>query len=239
MFAEGNWGPDDSTIRVLITLQGLSSANIGYDTRSAGGYNHPFRLVAHDVGPEVPDTFIVNSGGGVYGPPGGGSTPATTTAKKTYTKTYTTTTGATYKGTGVKRTDTTDIVQGYNSANGNGEGLWIFPSMTADLAGSTVKRVQVYAYANHWYYNNGGTARIHLHGYSSAPASSPSMTYATQSTGWPKPGGRWVDIPSSFWAGFISGTYKGFGMGPAPSNSLTYYGRFNRGGALIRITYVK
>jgi hypothetical protein len=170
----------------------------------------------------------------------GGTTGGSEVAKKTYVKTYTSTSSATYKGSGAKRSDTPDVVQGYNSYNGNGKGLWIFPSMTADLSGATVNKVEVYAYANHWYNNAGGTAYIKVHGYTSAPASSPSMTTAATSAGWPKPGGRWVTLPSSLYAGFKSGSYRGFGMGPGSSNSLSYYGRFNGGGgAKIRVTYTK
>lgn len=219
-------GPPDGTsadLSVLLSYMPESAGNV----RITASITDSCEVWIEDMGIYYGDVGIDRAGG----------TPPPT--KKTYVKTYTTTTGATYKGDGSKRTDTTDIVQGYNSYNGNGKGLWIFPSMTADLAGSTVSKVEIYAYANHWYYNSGGTARIHLHGYSSAPASSPSLTYCTQSSGWPKPGGRWVTLPSSFYAGFISGAYRGFGMGPAPSNDLLYYGRFNRGGAQIRVTYIK
>ena len=189
-------------------------------------------LWVEDAGPDSPENAVFNNSTL--------STPASTTTKKTYTKTYASTSAATYRGDGTKRTDTTDVVQGYNSFNGDGKGLWIFPSMTSDLSGATVKKVEVYAYANHWYYNSGGTALIKVHGYTSAPASSRPMTTAVSSSGWPKPGGRWVTLPSSLYAGFKSGTYRGFGMGPAGSTNLLYYGRFNGGtGARIRVTYVK
>lgn len=169
----------------------------------------------------------------------GGSTGGGSTVARTYTKTYTATGYSTYRGSGTKRTDTTDIVQGYNSANGNGKGIWIFPSMTADLAGATIKKVEVYAYANHWYNNSGGKARIYLHGYSASPASSPTVSYSMERAGWPKPGGLWTTLPSSVYGNIQNGTWKGFGMGPAPSTSPVYYGRFNGPGAKIRVTYTK
>ena len=170
--------------------------------------------------------------GGVQGPD---ETPV-----KRITKTYSSTSSATYKGTGVKRTDTTDVIQGYNSYNGNGQGLWIFPSMTADLAGATINKIEVYAYANHWYNNAGGTALLKVHGYSSAPASSPTQTTVGAVSGWKKPQGRWVTLSSSFHAGFKAGTYKGFGMGPGTTTTPLYYGRFTGGtAARIRVTYTK
>jgi hypothetical protein len=66
------------------------------------------------------------------------------------------------------------------------------------------------------------------------------MTTAKTVSGWPKPGGLWVTLPSSLYAGFKSGTYRGFGFGPSGGTNLLYYGRFNGGtGAKIRVTYTK
>lgn len=148
---------------------------------------------------------------------------------------------ATYKGDGSRRFDTSNVVQGYYSFNGDGKGLWIFPSMTAALAGSTINKIEIYAYSNFWWYNSGGTALIKIHGYTSVPGSSPSMTAAVTSNGWHKPGGYWVTLPSWCYAGFLSGTYRGFGVGPAGGTNLLYYGRFNggNGSARIRVTHTR
>jgi hypothetical protein len=190
-------------------------------------------LVIEDIGPDIPSTRLLNNSTSTTG-------QTSQPTSKTYTTTWNSTNYATYRADGSKRTDTTDVIQGYSSFNGDGEGLWIFPSTIAGvLSGATVKKVEVYAYANHWYYNSGGTALIKVHGYTSEPATSPSMTTATSSANWPKPGGRWVTLPSSFWAGFKSGAYRGFGVGPAGSSNLLYYGRFNGSGAKLRITYTK
>lgn len=211
----------------------LLFAAVGSNSAVTPNAGEKMELYVFDVGPDIPYTSVANTSTAAVPQP-------TQPAPKTYTKTYTSVAAATYKGDGTKRTDTSDVVQGYNSYNGDGKGLWIFPSMTADLAGATVKKVEVYAYANHWYYNAGGTALIKVHGYTAAPASSPTLTAAVNSASWPQPGGRWVTLPASLYAGFKSGTYRGFGLGPAGSTSLTYYGRFNGGtGARIRVTYVK
>lgn len=230
-----------AVIRVLLTAQryyGTGSWNI--NTYAGGGTFKPLRLYVEDVGLDVPDTWITNYGGNDFS----GGAPAAPSVKKTYTATWSSTAGYTYRGDGVRRTDTSDVVQGYSSyatINGNGKGLWLFPtSIATTLSGATVNKVEVYAYANHWYANAGGTAMIKVHGYTTMPASSPTLTAATSSAGWPKPGGRWVTLPSSFNAGFQNGTYRGFGMGPGTSTSSTYYGRFNGGtAAKIRITYTK
>lgn len=218
----------------LRMLVGYTASSAMAGTVTLAQINQAIFATIEDVGPIKTITGTVRN----YktgGTTGGGAVPL-----RTYTKTYTSTSSGTYKGTGAKRTDTTDVVQGYNSANGDGQGLWIFPSMTTDLSGATVNKIEVYAYANHWYYNSGGTALIKVHGYTSAPASSPSQTTAKTVSGWPKPGGKWVTLPTSFYAGFKSGTYRGFGMGPSGGTNLLYYGRFNGGtGAKIRVTYTK
>ena len=225
----------DRPVRALLCFEPFGTGYAAFDTYNGFDYFSPLRMWVEDMGLDVSDTFLQNFGGfaGQPAPP--------VTGRKASTVTWSAVGSATYRGDGSKRTDTGDVVQGYSSYNGNGRGLWLFPAaMQSALAGATITKLEVYAYANHWWYNSGGTARIHLHGYSAAPASSPTLTYATQSTGWPKPGGRWVTIPSSFYPSFASGAYKGFAMGPAPSNGLVYYGRFAGGSvAKIRATFVK
>lgn len=186
-------------------------------------------LSVEDVGP-------YRSQGGAYNTGGAAVAPV-----QTYTKTWTSTDACCYMGSGAKDSSqgSSDMKQGYSSYDGDSKSLWTFPSMTSTLSGATITKIRVYLYANHWYYNSGGTARIKVHGYSSIPGSSPSMTTAVDSSSWPKPGGRWVTLPSSLHAGFISGAYKGIGVGPAGSTNQLYYGRFNKAGAKIEVTYKK
>ena len=194
-----------------------------------GSTTAPMEMWVEDLGPYMDDTGIDRT---VTTPP---------VTKKTYTTTWTSTAGRCYMGNGAQDSSQgpQDMKHGYSSYDGNSKSLWIFNSMTSYLAGSTISKIRVYLYANHWYNNAGGTAYVKVHGYSSYPGSSPSMTTAVTSSNWPKPGGRWVTLPSSLHAGFISGAYKGIGVGPAPSNSTSYYGRFNRDGAKVEITYIK
>jgi hypothetical protein len=231
-FADGDTITHAYNARLLLTVARVAGTGNVFVN---GSSDDPIEFWLEDIGPARNSGGSDNDGGGgvIYQP----------APKKTYVKTFRSTSAATYKGSGAKRTDTTDVVQGYDSYNGNGKGLWIFPTMTGYIGGSAViNKIEIYAYANHWYYNSGGTARIYAHNYSGAPGSSPSMSYVTQSTGWPKPGGRWVTLPNvgGLYNSFHDGTLKGFGMGPGPSTSKTYYGRFNGGtAALIRVTYTK
>lgn len=191
----------------------------------------PIEFWIEDIGPTKANGGQTNAGGGA----------TTITPPKQYTKTFTSTGWAMYNSSNARKTNADDVKQGYSSYDGDSKGLWLFPSMTATLSGATVNRIRVYLYANHWWYNSGGTAKIDVHGASSIPGTWPPANLANgvDSPNWPKPGGRWVTLPSSLYAGFKAGTYKGVAVGPAGTTNLLYYGRFNGSGAKIELTYTK
>jgi len=198
----------------------------------------------------------VSSGGS------GGGTPPVIPAPKPYVKTYQSNGWATYRSkNGLLRGaegnvgDTTSkVFQGYSSSgsyNGDQQGLWTFPSVTGDVAGSTITKVEAYVYFNHWYNSAGGTAFIRVHGYLDAgwpTGSLPTTAASTTSASWPKPGGRWVTLPNStftfgaqsstLYNHIIAGRVRGFSIGPAGSTSTTYYGSANAA-AQWRISYTK
>lgn len=243
IMTNGSIAASTVTCRLLITVERLSGTGtlqVSTNVPSAG--YKAFRFWVEDTGPDVPDTFLINQGNGQIG--GGAAQPPPAAAKKTYVKTYTSIASGSYRETGVKRTDNGGkIYQGRSSAgsiNGIQQGLWVFPDMTGDLSGATISKVEVYLYANFWYYNSGGTASIATHAHTAVPASSPTQTYRVASTNWPKPGGRWVTLPNptnTVYPSFVSGAIRGIGVYTA-SPSLTLYGSFNST-AQIRITYVK
>ena len=205
-----------------------------------------------DIGRLVADTSIVNTTKSGYG---GTVTPPTPPAtKKQYTSVWQSNYGATYKGNGDRRTDTTYMVQGYNSTNGDGAAYCGFTgaaiqgetskTITTALSGATVTAVQVYLYANHWYYNSGGTARIGYHGQTGVASSKPSANYQQFNvTGWKKPEGRWVTIPKAWWSGIKSGAIRGITLGSAGTTNKLYYGRFDGPGGAhppkIKISYTR
>lgn len=152
-------------------------------------------------------------------PPPGGS------VKKS--KIYNASWSQAYQGNNSKNTFNPKPKQGFwSSTNGNQRSLIGFPSSTiqSDLASATtVTRVRVYLYFDHWYFNSGGTAVIGHHGHSSAPSTFSATTDVVRSGNWPKPGGRWVTY-SHTRSQWKSGTKKGISIGPGPSTSRTYYG---------------
>jgi hypothetical protein len=206
-------------------------------------YNNAANYVyasVEDVGPNVADTGYANNGGG-----------ATTPVVKTYTKTYTATWSGSYDSGNAY------ITYWGNSANqgdappasyGNQRGLIGFNAaqIQSDLAGATITSVKITLYANHWYYNAGGTARLGTHNYTSRPTTwtdSRVNQNRWTSTSWPKPGKRTVTLPNSVGDEFKAGTSTGISTGPGTS-SYTDYGRFAGAGSgsntpVLEIVYTK
>ncbi|HEY6020690.1 MAG TPA: hypothetical protein VIY48_12590 [Candidatus Paceibacterota bacterium] len=219
----GDWTADRE-VRLLLAYSSSGSGNC----KPVASSGYPIEIIITDVGPHVVDSGIDYS---LASPP---------TTRMTYTTTWKSTGYRTWTGSGsLSYGAGTDVKQGYESVEGDCKGIWVFPSVTTALSGATVIKVEAYLYANMWYYNSGGTGLIKVHGSASLPSTVPTLTTALSSANWPKPGGRWVTLPSSLYAGFKSGTYKGIGVGPAGTTNKLYYGRFNGAGAQLRITYTK
>lgn len=212
------------TVSFLIWL-GSVGGQAGFRPTAAA----PIRLVIEDVGPNN------NSiGNGVH--MNGTVTPPA--AVNSYVKTYSATNSMNYQGSNAQYVyDTARMYQGLSPAGyGNLKSIATFGDMTADLSGATVNRIRVYFNFDHWYYNSGGTARIGVHGFTSVPSTfSQSVAAAATSSGWPKPGARWIDLPSSVFAGFKSGSYRGVSL--EGDSSYTTYGYADR--PKIEISYTK
>lgn len=224
--------------RFLVSHVASSAVN-GYITATAGT---PFYLMVTDVGPYVEETGIARSG------TGGG-----TGTKKNYVSIWQGTATSTYNGSGTRRSDTTDMVQGYESFNGNQQAITGFTggvttsnysgelgkSIATALTGATLTRVEAYLYFYHWWQGSGGTALL---GVSADPPPYPtsgvgSFAYTTASAGWPKPGGRWVRLP-------VIANPRSVFIGRPPSTSGVYYGRAYGAGAgsrkpLLRLYYTR
>ncbi|MGZ4745612.1 MAG: hypothetical protein ACXVYY_00880 [Oryzihumus sp.] len=233
-----------NTIRFLLSLMPIQSSgsSLGWSIFHLP-QNHPVQLFIRDAGPIIDSTAVDNNS--TTAESGTTTSPTPTTSVKTYVSTITANWTQSFRGNGSLRTDTTDAVQGYYSANGDQRALIGFPSVTSMLSGAKVNKVEVYLYANNWWYNSGGTAIIGTHANASPPGYFVNATPdRVQSASWPKPGGRWVTLPSSAWDQFRTGAARGICVGPSGGTNLTYYGRFNGAGAssykpLLRITYTK
>ena len=138
-------------------------------------------------------------------------TPAPAPAQKTYVKTYAASWFRSYRAGSVLASMNGKAGQG-NYGAGDLRGLIGFPSMVSDLSGATISKVEAYVYFAHWWFNSGGTARIGTHGASSAPGALPTVSGILATVKTAKPGGAWVTLPSSVWAGLKSGSVRGLAM---------------------------
>ncbi|UAJ15381.1 minor tail protein [Arthrobacter phage Asa16] len=212
-------------IRVLVTLWNGASgtASVLSDANQAYLYS-----TVVDLGGSTSPTAIASTGGGTSG----------TKAPVTTTKEYKATSIKSFTGTGAYYNYNTGYMYSGLSPAGYGDlrSVAVFPSFTSDLSGATINDVWIYVYYDFWYYGSGGNAAISLHGYSSQPASSPSLSFSMMSNGWPRAAGRWVRLPDSTYAGFKSGSWKGFGLG-GHGGGYTEYGYAHD--ARIKIRYTK
>ncbi len=201
----------------------LTVARTGGTTGSVwaeGSPEFPIQMWIYDLGQYRGNNAVANNGGGTA-----------STVKRTYTTRYYATWSGTYNGSALDTFYGNEMKQG--QYGGDFRGLVGFNStqIMADLSGATVEACQGYFYANHWYYNSGGSAKITTHGNSSRPSvwtANPTIRWIQ--SGWPKPGGRLIDFGTAVGDEFKAGTTKGFAFGPAASTSLLYYGRFNGAG---------
>jgi hypothetical protein len=171
----------------------------------------------------------------------GGSTNPT----KSYTKSYLCSNSGSFDSDGDYISYYGDeMVVGFYSSGvgGNRKSMAIFPSMTSDLSGATITGMSITFHNHHSYYNSGASYNIGLHGNTTLPSSYNSGTGSIISGSIAKGATKTVAIPSAYWAGFISGSYRGFNMS-APSSSLSYYSKYDGNGwtyePKITVTYVK
>lgn len=115
--------------------------------------------------------------------------------------------------------------------HGNAKALMGFDSakIISDLAGATIVSCKITMYANHWWNNSGGTAKIGTHNYTSRPqtwASNRVRGSRVLKGNWPKPGQRTVDLGTTIGNDFKSGVARGLTLGPA-TTVKEFAGRFN------------
>jgi hypothetical protein len=221
------------THRVLWAAQRHVGNATGFFLRNYGQVQSS-DFIIEDIGPAVHEGGVFNTGG------------AAVTAVQTYVKTYSATWSTRYGNAG---TTSGEMFQGYYSGTwGTQRSMVGFGTQPYTDMGSTAKisKVEVYLYANHWYYNAGGTAHIGVHSNTSSPGSFASAGLTTSVGSWPIAAGKWVTLPSSWNAGFNSGSiYRGITLGGdlGSSTDRTYYGIFDGVGnthpPMLRITYSK
>ena len=120
-----------------------------------------------------------------------------------------------------------DVYQGYQSANGDTRGMFVFdlPNITG-----TVTRVDVWMYFRHWHFNSGGTVRMGITDQRGA-FTGHSFRPVWETGGWPKPGGREVLLPGDWFPYFRGTNNNSFNgratcitLGPGGGTNSLFYG---------------
>lgn len=242
--------------RILLSFFGGGGVATVNPPGNSGSSENTTIFWVEDVGLPKSDTLIVNDGGkDAYNapatPPTSGATPVKPKPKIEYTKNYSATWSGTYRSNGdFSSSHGSTMVQGDSGADN-----WLndarslcgfdYGAIMRDTKGATIKACYVTMYANHWYWNDGGTARIGTHNYTGRPGSWSTSRVVEQrvtSNNWPKPGKRKVSLGTTIGNDFKSGAAKGIALGPT-NGSKTQYGKFNGNGQsnepVLTIVYVK
>lgn len=204
-------------------------------------------LIVEDIGPYRGDIGIEWSG-----------TPASTT-KKQFTSVWNASSSEAWEGT-TARTDTTDLMHGDPpssvSSRGNHHSTFVCAggaatssdatevgkTIASALTSATIDKVEVYLYAHHWYWNNGGKCVIRPFNSTTLSSAWPTGSSITEPSGtndrWALNSGRWVDITS-----LATSAIRGVAIGDSTLTDALYYGRFDHEGAThppqLRITYTR
>jgi len=166
---------------------------------------------------------------------------------QTYTKTYAANGSSSFQSDGDNR-GVSSCYQGYYSGtNGNQFSMIAFPYSTiqSDLSGATITKTELYLNNNHFFNNSGGTAIIGTHNQTSVAGdhSSSQVNDNLDTESFTYGQAKWFTVTNTIGNAFKNNTAKGIALGPAPSNSQSYYGYFagngESGEPQLRITYQK
>lgn len=251
-----------------VQFQYKNSSGVWTNYETAVSYNSTTGDFRNSVAPQTTRSWRAKYLGGTSG---SNTLLASTSTSKTVTvsaatKDYTSTWTATWTeqfdsgGSPISYYTSDTGLQGYYSGtNGNTKSMIGFTGTATSgetsktiaqaLSGATVTKVEVYLYFNHWYYNAGGTAIIGYHTNLNNPGTWTGVnTDVVRSANWPKPGGRWVNLPGGvnghfLWQWAVPDA-RGIVVGPGPTTAAEYYGKFNGSGASnykpkLRISYTR
>ena len=217
-----------SATRVLWVMFSMQAETAtGFSLTAAGGL--PLTMMVEDLGPSLPPTIKRWNDNNVGGGQDVGGTPVRTT------KTYASTGFRCYNldGSDAGRPDVVHGLYAGGPSNFRRRGGWLFPSMTGDLAGATIEKIEAYLSCTQTWASTGSTVNVATWGSTMAN----NLTAFTSVYGWKSGQARWVTLPASLHAGFKSGAIAGVGVIPTSASSVQY-ARFSPS-AQIRITYTK
>ena len=214
-------------ISVLLTYAAETNAGSIYANANA-----PIEITVEDIGPIQEDTGIDRSG--------------PTTTSRTYTSVWNCNSSATYAGTSTAKatSDAQQGVIGFGVGDYHSTLLFTGGAISGEkgktiaqaTSGATISKVEVYLYANHWYYQT-GTSIIRTHSLTSQTGVAPTGN-SVRSAAWPRGWGRWVPI-TNIWTASTRGVW----LGKTGTSDRTFYGYFDGASSSrrpqIRMTYTR
>ena len=238
----------DTEVEILLTYQGAGGATPAM---------YSAEMVIEDVGPSG------SYGGGSYkqiAPPATESeAPPPSTTTREYTSVWRASDSATFWADGSRRSTSDaagDLVQGSAGSSSSQRGVALFTgtAVTGEtsktigqaLSGASVKKVEIFLYANHTYQSVGGRFLLGPLGSASVPS---TLTSGVQGTV-VKPSGSYIKRGSGQWFtvgnNFFDSGNRGLVVGNRSTTNPTYYVRANghaKGASYqrpaVRITYTR
>jgi hypothetical protein len=228
-FTQGSSTPgNDLPVRILMTYGAFNGSTVRFSRFTQT------QLWVEDIGPRPENIGVLSTGGG-------SETASVTTKTTTWAASW----SRSWKENLTTVSHENELYQGYSQgydSHGIQKSACGFPDMTSELSGASIGKVELYLYAEHWWYKAGGTARIGWHGSLNLPASHPGHNNVFDIK-FARNEGKWLDITS--WAkthGIQSGALRGIALG-YHTTSAEYYGRvsghLDSTKPLMRVTYTK
>lgn len=222
-------------LRLLYSIAALTSGQaIQMITPAGNAEANDLQLWVEDIGPRRTQSGIASNGGG-----------STAAPVANYTSEWAASWSASYNSS-----QSSVLYQG-DAGYGPGRSLIGFndTDIRSKLSGATITAVSMYLYANHWWYNGGGTVIAYSHnrtgsGITGHPSNSwPGAGGEIARWNLGKPEGRWVTLPNSFGDALKNNTAKGVALAYGGTD-LQFYGKFDNANLAgrepaLRISYRK
>ncbi len=223
--------PPTSMYRFLLTAEKGAVGPNAVTTGTISIVGTPIEATVQDLGPAgLGVGGAVTAGGGTLSNGTAGASP--TGVQQGYYVDLGWAGRASWRGNGTLRTDTTDVIQGWDPTGVSGDQTGMFWFNLPNITG-TVTRVDLYLYSSHWYYVAGGTAIINISDQRGTGAGYAKLRGDWHVPGYVRAGAKTVTVPAD-WFPFFRGTTLTNGNGRAMAISLgnsdgtdgRFYGRF-------------
>lgn len=226
---EGDWVETSATPRTIRVGLSMAKPTGGTGVFMREGTDEPRSFKIVDLGLAPSDTGQPN---GMAGTSISGTVPPPPNTLQEDETIYDASWGRIFTGDGQIYVEGSNGMQGQSlyAPYGNMRTFVGFPDMTPTMAGATIRWIKLYTYWNWWAYDDGGHPVVSTHGHTVVPATNTGQYgngFAYQGGYVGINAGVWIDLPSSWFADFQNGTFRGVVLGPGPTADLRFHGKFD------------